>query len=76
LIAATAIDPILQVKYPAEVRITPDLHNLFDRILCKDPEQRITLAEIMQHPWVTEHGRQPLPSLRTLLTPPKMIEVR
>jgi hypothetical protein len=29
----------------------------------------------MQHPWVTEHGRQPLPSLRTLLTPPKMIEV-
>jgi hypothetical protein len=35
-----------QVKYPAEIRITPDLHNLFERILCKDPAHRITLAEV------------------------------
>lgn len=33
------------------------------RIFVKDPDQRITLHEIIQHDWITSNGIQPLPIL-------------
>ncbi|RIA95801.1 kinase-like domain-containing protein [Glomus cerebriforme] len=34
----------------------PDLVDLFHKILEKDPEKRITMPELREHPWVTEKG--------------------
>ncbi len=31
-------------------------------MLTKDPDARITLAQIKEHSWVTEHGEFPMPS--------------
>ena len=37
----------------------PGLRHLLKQMLCKDPEQRITLPEVMKHPWVTREGSDP-----------------
>lgn len=37
---------------PAHVRLSPECTDLLARIFVVDPTQRITLAQIMQHPWV------------------------
>ncbi|KAJ0114016.1 hypothetical protein J7T55_007850 [Diaporthe amygdali] len=34
--------------------------NLISRLMEKDPEQRITMPEIREHPWVTKDGTDPL----------------
>lgn len=36
---------------------------------------RITLQELMTHDWVTKFGEDPLPSLKSMLKPPEVIEV-
>lgn len=68
-------DSPLQVRFPPELRVSPELLDLFARILEKDPAKRITLEGIMSHPWTTEHGRSPLPCVKSLLIPPAQIEV-
>ncbi|CAO3614260.1 unnamed protein product [Cunninghamella echinulata] len=37
-----------------------DLLHLLERLLNKDPETRITMSELRQDPWVTNHGEDPL----------------
>lgn len=76
-IAKTCV-PFHSIDYGSE--IDPDLHDLFDRILERDPDKRITMQELrvgimedttvivyayiasifQEHPWVTNHGKQPL----------------
>ncbi|XP_028552844.1 serine/threonine-protein kinase GRIK2 isoform X2 [Dendrobium catenatum] len=34
--------------------INPQLRNLLERLLCKDPKHRITLPAVAEHPWVVE----------------------
>lgn len=29
----------------------------------KEPEERMSLHEVMQHPWVTQNGASPLPTV-------------
>ena len=36
------------------------LHDLICRLLRKQPEDRITLAQIKEHPWITKNGMEPL----------------
>ena len=36
------------------------LYDLIRRLLRKQPEDRITLAEIKVHPWITKDGTEPL----------------
>lgn len=36
--------------------INPQLRNLIERLLCKDPNHRITLHAVAEHPWVVEEG--------------------
>ncbi|KAG7290917.1 hypothetical protein NEMBOFW57_000922 [Staphylotrichum longicolle] len=38
----------------------PDFVDLMQALLEKDPEKRITMAELREHPWVTKGGTDPL----------------
>ncbi|KAK3375482.1 kinase-like domain-containing protein [Podospora didyma] len=38
----------------------PDFVDLMARLMEKDPEKRITMAELREHPWVTKGGDDPL----------------
>lgn len=50
-------------EFPTKpVDITSDLKDLIKRMLIKDPNERITLAEIKEHPWITKNGQFLLPS--------------
>ncbi|KAF2261125.1 Pkinase-domain-containing protein [Lojkania enalia] len=40
--------------------ISDDLKDLLFRLLEKDPEKRITMEQIREHPWVTRQGTDPL----------------
>jgi len=40
--------------------ITDSLKDLLSKMLQKDPDKRITLPEIKEHPWVTENGTNPM----------------
>ena len=51
------------LELPPEIPISADLRDLFTRLFDKDPSTRITVPEIMAHPWVTDGGRLQLPRL-------------
>eukprot|EP00002_Diphylleia_rotans_P013385 TRINITY_DN2617_c0_g3_i3.p1 TRINITY_DN2617_c0_g3~~TRINITY_DN2617_c0_g3_i3.p1 ORF type:complete len:421 (-),score=91.74 TRINITY_DN2617_c0_g3_i3:460-1722(-) len=38
----------------------PQLEDLLNKMLDKDPQTRITMESILVHPWVTKNGAQPL----------------
>ncbi|OQV13217.1 Calcium/calmodulin-dependent protein kinase kinase [Hypsibius exemplaris] len=46
--------------FPPDIVISDQLQDLIIRLLEKDPEQRITLAEMRKHNWVTQGGTCPL----------------
>uniref|UniRef100_A0A182TUP1 calcium/calmodulin-dependent protein kinase n=1 Tax=Anopheles melas TaxID=34690 RepID=A0A182TUP1_9DIPT len=46
----------------ATSNISEELRDLISRMLDKDPQQRITLPQIKEHPWMTKHGTVRLPS--------------
>ncbi|XP_070204755.1 calcium/calmodulin-dependent protein kinase kinase 1-like isoform X2 [Littorina saxatilis] len=48
------------VVFPESPSISSDLQRLIRRMLNKNPETRITLPEIKEHPWVTQKGDNPL----------------
>lgn len=35
---------------------SPEVRNLIDHMLAKEPEQRIELIDILAHPWVTQEN--------------------
>jgi len=53
------LDPLDKPHWPSN--LGPHLTDLLKRMLQKDPKQRATLAEIMQHEWLTMEGVYPLP---------------
>ncbi len=53
------LDPDDSPHWPSS--LGPHLTDLLKRMLQKDPTQRATLAEIMQHEWLTMEGVYPLP---------------
>lgn len=57
---------LFRLKFPAGVPASEDadLLDLLQRMLTKDASKRITLAQIKQHPWVTERGTFKLPELQ------------
>jgi serine/threonine-protein kinase SRK2 len=40
--------------FPENATISPQCRDLITRILVANPAQRITIAEIFQHPWVQQ----------------------
>ncbi|KAF1837882.1 Pkinase-domain-containing protein [Decorospora gaudefroyi] len=55
LYQAIRMDP---VEFDRECN--PELKELLQRLMEKDPKRRITMDEIREHPWVTRHGTDPL----------------
>ncbi|CAO2649599.1 Nn.00g069840.m01.CDS01 [Neocucurbitaria sp. VM-36] len=57
----------------------PELKALLQRLLEKDPEKRITMDEIREHPWVTKQGKDPLlpksENVAVIIEPPTDEEV-
>ncbi|OBS18180.1 hypothetical protein FPOA_09907 [Fusarium poae] len=57
----------------------PDFVNLIHAILNKDPEQRITMDKLREHPWVTKKGTDCLLSAEdncaNMVEPPNELEV-
>lgn len=45
------IQRILQVKYDMPKHISPECADLLRRILVPDPNKRLTIPEIQDHPW-------------------------
>ncbi|XP_055387998.1 calcium/calmodulin-dependent protein kinase kinase 1 isoform X3 [Condylostylus longicornis] len=52
-------DPLV---FPNNPKICDELRDLLEKILDKNPNKRITLPQIKEHPWVTSNGKYPLPS--------------
>ncbi|XP_076231244.1 uncharacterized protein LOC143177266 [Calliopsis andreniformis] len=57
--AAVRSEPL---KFPEKPILSENLRDLISRMLIKDPNERIRLAEIKEHPWITNCGTEPLPS--------------
>lgn len=49
-----------EFRLSTAVALDPHLRNLLLRCLTKDPAKRITLKEMLHHPWVTDEGSKPL----------------
>ncbi|EXK42113.1 CAMKK/CAMKK-META protein kinase [Fusarium oxysporum f. sp. lycopersici 4287] len=57
----------------------PDFADLMQKLLNKDPEQRITMDKLREHPWVTKQGTDTLLSAEencaNMVEPPNELEV-
>lgn len=53
-----------ELSFPEETALNPQLEDLLLRMLIKDPNERITIKGIKEHPWVTRGGKYPLLSTR------------
>lgn len=53
-----------ELSLPEEPPLNPQLEDLLLRMLIKDPNERITIKGIKEHPWVTRGGKCPLPSTK------------
>ncbi|KAK9753902.1 Protein kinase domain [Popillia japonica] len=51
-----------EIQFPETPSISDELKDLIQKMLVKDPDERINLTEVKDHPWVSENGRMPLPS--------------
>ncbi|XP_057318663.1 probable myosin light chain kinase DDB_G0279831 [Microplitis mediator] len=57
--AAVRTEPL---RFPDSPVLTDDLRDLIIRMLTKDPAMRASLQEIKTHRWLTNYGKEPLPS--------------
>ncbi|XP_034181114.2 uncharacterized protein LOC117604773 isoform X1 [Osmia lignaria lignaria] len=57
--AAVRTEPL---KFPEKPVLSKNLRELISKMLDKDPENRISLSEVKEHPWLTNDGAEPLPS--------------
>ncbi|KAI9887676.1 MAG: hypothetical protein M1823_000540 [Watsoniomyces obsoletus] len=73
-------DSIRQDEVSMDEDVDPDLRDLFQRILEKDPTKRIRMDELREHPWVTRHGEDSLLSAEentaNLVEPPTEEEMQ
>lgn len=50
------------VEFSPAGLVSPELQDLIESMLHKDPQLRITLPQIKEHCWITKHGLHRLPS--------------
>lgn len=55
---------INNVSYTMPRHITPEAANLIERLLCKNPTQRITAHDCLRHPWLNHKKLPCLPTNR------------
>jgi tRNA A-37 threonylcarbamoyl transferase component Bud32 len=56
-------DYVNPLELPTDPSISDGLRHLFSQILEKDPAKRIQMAELKEHPWITNNGVEPMPEL-------------
>lgn len=57
--AAIRSEPL---KFPECPKLSKDLQDLIVRMLTKEPAERISLQRLKEHDWLTNTGKDPLPS--------------
>ncbi|CAK0780807.1 hypothetical protein CVIRNUC_005182 [Coccomyxa viridis] len=57
------------LRFPRGREVSPLLAELLARMLAKDPAERMTLPQIMSHPWITHNGTAPLACLQNSSMP-------
>lgn len=50
------------VTFPEDIEVSDEVKHVITLMLEKDPHKRITLPDLKQHPWITQHGEEPLMS--------------
>ncbi|XP_043495996.1 serine/threonine-protein kinase STE20 [Polistes fuscatus] len=50
------------LKFPEKPKLSQDLRDLIERMLAKRPNDRISLQCLKEHVWLTNTGKDPLPS--------------
>ncbi|KAI6010698.1 Pkinase-domain-containing protein [Pisolithus orientalis] len=76
----TLLEKVKSGKYDVPLRIDSMAKNLISRMLVNDPEQRITMAEILQHPFFLSQERkvldQRVPDLNFMARPvPREVDI-
>lgn len=49
----------LQYRFPSAVNASKEVRQLLDRVFVNSRDQRLSLAEMAAHPWVTDGGALP-----------------
>ena len=47
-------------RFPKYPRISPECRDLIQRILVREPDQRLTIQQIQEHPWCARSSTSPL----------------
>jgi [calcium/calmodulin-dependent protein kinase] kinase len=53
-----------RAEIPAQPRVSDQLKNFLGCLLESDPKRRITMQDAKVHPWITDNGKDPMPSTR------------
>ena len=51
---------VQDLVFPDQPEVSPEIKDLIQKMLIKDPQERIPLAEIKVHDWVTGYGLYPM----------------
>ncbi|GJP42793.1 hypothetical protein CLOM_g2324 [Closterium sp. NIES-68] len=51
---------IMQVdlKFPGNIKVSPDAKDLIRRLLVKDPSARLALRDVLVHPWIQKYAQR------------------
>eukprot|EP01105_Mastigella_eilhardi_P000482 TRINITY_DN1057_c0_g2_i2.p1 TRINITY_DN1057_c0_g2~~TRINITY_DN1057_c0_g2_i2.p1 ORF type:complete len:761 (+),score=219.60 TRINITY_DN1057_c0_g2_i2:167-2449(+) len=60
--AKLIVDLIQQIKYPSE-GLPHKVADLLSKIFLRNPQERLTIDEILAHPWLRHHRIKEIPSL-------------
>jgi aurora kinase, other len=48
---------IVKVKFAIPEDVSSDCRDLISRLLVKEPERRISLKDVQNHPWIVKHRK-------------------
>ena len=57
-------------RFPKYPRISPECRDLIQRILVREPDQRLTIQQIQAHPWCARHANALTTACRCELSSP------
>jgi len=64
-----------EVTYPEDLVVSAELKDFVQKIFVRDAQSRISIEELMRHPFLNVEGAPPLCSLRAKTNPPSIIQV-
>eukprot|EP00803_Ostreobium_quekettii_P008330 evm.model.scf_653EXC.1 EVM.evm.TU.scf_653EXC.1 scf_653EXC:14387-17069(-) len=64
-----------EVTYPEDLELSADVKDLISKIFVRDAHDRISMEDLMHHPFLAIEGVPQLVSLRERTNPPSVIEV-